>query len=440
MVRESKKLSVVTLAFLVFATKFACVEDLLSEDTCNWICKAETGELDAKELQKMISQGNLLKLKFVYEERVEGTCANRADTSDTSEAALKVWFVKMASDLSQTILGGIYSSEFVFGAYKEMSVSCIYRSTTTPATNHSTQRLAFHSPHSVMYYVEQLANYTYRNATFLTLIRINNQTHINVGVTGTSRNSSLDSAKELIVTDGWLFVSVLIWIGFVLYSPVVLLLFRPSEAKVHVTRKSLNEREDEQLPLPVQNEDDDIKATSHEDHAEENEEDVRGGDSSDSRAGILGIAAATSLDLPENWGFIPIEDETNESERSEMVLPRSTCSTYEKKPSTLLVPLANPKKENNGKDVDDGEIDKQSFVVSKDSQDPACNSAASGKDSFASTSSCAAELELSGDQKTRPIGIANDRMSSSKRKRYNVPTSHFEELSNFDRNGNCCHR
>ena len=76
-----------------------------------------------------------------------------------------------------------------------------------------------------MYYVERLANSTERNGTFLTFIRQEKQTRVTLGVTATGTNNSLVPAqnKEVIVSDAWWFVSIVTCIGFVLFSPAVLL-------------------------------------------------------------------------------------------------------------------------------------------------------------------------------------------------------------------------
>ena len=250
---REKKLYSFALFILIFIANLADVEDLFNQGTCDWICATET-DID-KQLRDMTAQGRLVKLKVLYEERVDEECANQTDVSNSSTSA-SLWF-KMAANhnkqtkklqgrlqfFTQTIFEGIFSGQFAFGGYKEMNVSCIFKSTSIKksVTGYSSRRITFHTPQSTFYYVEHLAGYTKSNATFLTLLRNESHTSLSFGFTGaTGRLTFINSTKdtELIVSDGWLFVAVIIWIVFLLYSPAIFILFRPSETTLQVIRKT----------------------------------------------------------------------------------------------------------------------------------------------------------------------------------------------------------
>ncbi|KAL9988867.1 hypothetical protein ACROYT_G003358 [Oculina patagonica] len=250
------KLTTHGLAFfvMIFMANLTCVEDLFNQGTCDWICTSDT-DID-KESWDMIAQGRLVKLKTLYEERVDRECANQTDVTNSSTFAT-LW-LKMATKktknvspkefegrlqfLTHTILGELFSGQFSFGGYKEMNVSCIFKSTSIKrsATNYSSRRLTLRNPQSTLYYVEQMANYTKGNATFLTLLRTESSTRLSLGVTGA--NGSLDSGSyasdnELTVSNWWLLVAVIIWIVFLLYSSAILILFRPSEVNLLLARR-----------------------------------------------------------------------------------------------------------------------------------------------------------------------------------------------------------
>ena len=86
------------------------------------------------------------------------------------------------------------------------------------------------------------------NATFLTLLRTEKNIRVSVSVTDTSGSlSSAKSAKdnELILTDGWFAVAIIIWIVVLLYFPAIFIFFRPSEIKMKVPRRTQEEQEGE---------------------------------------------------------------------------------------------------------------------------------------------------------------------------------------------------
>lgn len=268
------KLTTHGLAFFVmmFMANLTCVED---QGTCDWICTSDT-DID-KESRDMMAQEKLVKLKTLYEERVDRECANQTDVTNSSTFAT-LWLRMAANNdkhrkklegrlqfFTQTILEGIFSGQFAFGGYKETNVSCIFKSTSIKrsATNYSSRRLklTFHTPQSTLYYVEHMTSYTKSNATFLTLLRTESNTRLSVGVTGA--NGSLASASsasdnELTVSDGWLFVSVIIWIVFLLYSPAVCILFQPSEVNLPLARRIQEARGEipPKLRIPVESTED----------------------------------------------------------------------------------------------------------------------------------------------------------------------------------------
>lgn len=255
---EKKLTSIYSLAFFVFMANLTCVEDLLNRGTCDWICTAET-DID-KESREVMAQGRLVKLKILYEERVDRECVNQTEVSN-SNAFATLW-LKIAANhnkptkkvhgrlqfFTQTILEGIFSGHFLFGGYKEINISCIFKLTSIrkPTTNYLSRRLTFHTPQSTLYYVEHLADLTKSNTSFLTLLR--NESHTRLSVGFTDATGSLSSAKsayesELIDSSRWLFVAIIIWIVFLLYSPAIFIFFRPSEVNFPLVPRRLETTE-----------------------------------------------------------------------------------------------------------------------------------------------------------------------------------------------------
>ena len=236
-------------------------EDLLNEGTCNWSCTVDTANATGGVLRDTLAKGELIKLEIMYEERVDSEkCANQTKPLNTNSTAIVL--LKRATDheanmsqgsmafFTQTILVNIYSGQVFIGGYKEIKVSCIFRPTsvTNSAMNFANQRLTFHTPQSILYYVENLANYTKSDSTFLTLVRVERQTRVYLVHTGPVGNSSLAWTKDnelLTFSNGWLFVAVIIWIVFVLYSPSIFLLFRPSKVKLQLPQKRRGENIDD---------------------------------------------------------------------------------------------------------------------------------------------------------------------------------------------------
>lgn len=352
--RVLKKLSAISLTFLVFATNMARVEDLVNDGTCQWICKTENGDIDSKELEEIISQGKLIKLALVHQARVDQTCANQTSNAinHRSKKFAEIWLKKMSvsssrgivESLSLAVLETIYSGLIFYGSYREMSVTCIFKSTTMPASNHSS-RLALFTPQSVMYFVESLV--LNENDTFLTLMRVEGQTRIAVESERSSRDT-LVAAKdnEMIVSNTWWFaVIAMIWIGMFFY-PAILLLCRPSQVTVQLVRKTREEREDERLTkLPTQAEDkDDINPMNNDGHATEHV-DSNGGDnvspaSPDVITDFTGIME-TQRPPEEDEGTPLSREDTEGSRNSELAMAAGRPSRYRKEKGQLYVRLPN---------------------------------------------------------------------------------------------------
>ena len=240
------------LAFVLLMTNLPCIECISNQGTCGWICTNDT-DID-EESRNMLANGSLVKFCIWYKEQVRGECAKQT-VAKNSSATASLW-LKMADGskprknlqgrlqlVTHTILEGILGAQFASGAYKEVNVSCVFKSTPIgkSASNYSSERLTFHNLSSVLYFVEQVANSSKPCATFLTLLRTEKNISLSVGVTSTSE--SLSSAKsenynELIVTDGWLAVAIIIWIVVLLYFPAIFILFQPSEIKLKVPRET----------------------------------------------------------------------------------------------------------------------------------------------------------------------------------------------------------
>ena len=455
----------------MFATKISCVEDLLGENTCNWICKSESSGTDVKAFRKIMSQRKLMKLKIRYNERIDQACANETDATGNTTTFAEVWVkeidasVGVIVSLSYTGLAEIYSGQFLLGGYKQqMNVSCVFKSTSRPGKNHPSPRLAFYTPDSVMYYVEQLSNVNSRNASFLTLIRTENQTRITVNVPSSSarNNSAPAKDKEIVVTDGWIYLTVVILIGFVPYSSSVLLLCRPSEITILLSKgrrrqqqSHVQERGDDENNYRTENGDDspqehdwgtqdDVFSGSRRDinengndgaqeHDWRTEDHVASGscrevnDNGDDNLqeqekAEQDVPLASRLDITD---FTPrtLDSETRESaathisreaqspdgEHSEMVASarrRVPFKDFGEKICPLSVHL--PRKTTDDREqssLDDGAIgrdEKQSRLTSGDSQHPASCSLTTDRSLMALASSCAEPLP-GGGQSIQPF-------------------------------------
>lgn len=258
----SKKLNFIRFytILVVLAMCLPSVEDLVTRNSCDWICNAESGTIDWKELERKISQGELTKLEITYKQSVDPSCGSENDTLDlnnkTEDAAL--WF-KMAPTsmgkialLSSIISGEILTGRVFFKSDKAMNVSCrIFKPITRPTTNRSSL-FAFDLPQSVMYFVKEKANCSERDDDFWILIRKEKQTHITLPGSSLETSPQVDASydeRKLTVSDTWLVVSVLIWIIIVLCSAAILLLFRPSEVTVQLTQTTRENSESARSPV-----------------------------------------------------------------------------------------------------------------------------------------------------------------------------------------------
>ena len=240
--------------FFLFVTNLPCVYDIVNQGTCDWSCTAPGDtDIDEEESRNLLAEGSLAKFRILYEEQVHGECANQTDAKNSSDTA-SLW-LKMADGgkpgkkhqalsqlVTETVLDGIFRGQFAFGAYKEVNVSCIFKlaSIGKSSSSYSSRRLTFHTLQSVLYFVEHVANCSKPNATFLTLLRTEKNTRLSIGVTDTC--GSLSSAKsannnELILTDGWFTVALIISIVVLLYFPAIYIFFRPSEIKPRRTQE-----------------------------------------------------------------------------------------------------------------------------------------------------------------------------------------------------------
>ena len=353
--RVLKKLSAISLMFLVFATNMARVEDLVSDGTCHWICKTENGDIDSKELKEIISQGKLIKLALVHQARVDQTCANQTSNAikHRSNKFAEIWLKKMSvsssrgniESLSLAVLETIYSSLIFYGSYREMSVTCIFKSTTMPASNHSS-RLTLLTPQSVMYFVESLV--LNENDTFLTLMRVEGQTCIAVESERSARDSPVAAKdNEMIVSNTWWFVIAMIWIGM-FFSHAILLLCRPSQVTIQLVRKTREKRKNiwfAKAKYPIEETGaDDINDKFNDGRATENVDSNRGDN----------VSPASPADITDFTGIIktqpaPEDDEgtplsmedTERSRDSELAMPVGRPSRYRKEKGHLDVRLAN---------------------------------------------------------------------------------------------------
>ena len=242
-----------SLALLfLFVTNLQRVDDIVNRGTCDWIYTVHT-DID-EESRGLLANGRLVKFRVLYERQVHGECANQTDAKNSSETA-SLW-LKMANCsnhqarlqlFTETVLDGIFKGQFAFGAYKEVNVYYMFKLTSVGKSSSNYSSRHFTLPF-LLYFVEDVANYSMPNATFLTLLSTEKNTLFSVGVTKTCGRSlsSLSSAKsandnELIVTDGLFTVTRIIIFVLLLSLPAIFTFFRPSEMKVKVPRRTLQE-------------------------------------------------------------------------------------------------------------------------------------------------------------------------------------------------------
>lgn len=217
---------------VVMATCLVSVEDLLTEETCNWICNTKSEDLMSEDLDKR----RLIKLQLTYTERVNKTCENET-LQAYGNTSTTIWLTKTSNissgalDLfNQIAYEEMFSGRILSGGYKYIHVSCILKLTTR---NHSL-RLSINTPQSVVYLVEEFANRSNTGEKFLILVRRKEGIQVTFDVS--SGISSVGSAKhrELIVPEQlweslWRFCYAVIVIVIALYCPLIVVACRPSE-------------------------------------------------------------------------------------------------------------------------------------------------------------------------------------------------------------------
>ena len=219
---------------VVMATCLVSVEDLLTEETCNWICNTKSEDLMSEDLDKR----SLIKLQLTYTERVNKTCENET-LQAYGNTSTTIWLKKTSNissgalDLfNQVAYEEMFSGRILFGGYKYIHVSCILKLTTR---NYSL-RLSINTPQSVVYLVEKFANRSNTGEKFLILVRRKEGIQVTFDVSSGISSVGLQLAKhrELIVPEQlweplWRFCYALIIIVIALYCPLIVVACRPSE-------------------------------------------------------------------------------------------------------------------------------------------------------------------------------------------------------------------
>ena len=219
--------------FVVMATCLVSVEDLLTEETCNWICNTKSEDFMSEDLDKR----RLIKLQLAYTERVNNKMCENETLQAYGNTSTTIWLKKTSNissgalDLfNQVAYEEMFSGRILFGGYKYIHVSCILKLTTR---NYSL-RLSINTPQSVVYLVEEFANRSNTGEKFLILVRRKEGIQVTFDVS--SGISSVGSAKlrELIVPEQlweglWRFCYAIIVIVIALYCPLIVVACRPSE-------------------------------------------------------------------------------------------------------------------------------------------------------------------------------------------------------------------
>lgn len=240
-----------TLSFvvLVLIANLSCVDDHFNKGVCDWSCAVENAKATGEALRNAIGEGRLLKLTIMYKKRVDSArCANETKLETiipyTTATVLKPSIdyqtnvtKGIMAFITQSILEVILSGQLFTKSFIEMKVSCIFElnsAVKTLSTHANYQRFTpLHSPRSILYYVQNLsASYTKNNYTLI-LMKLDQQTRISLVTAGVNKSSHA-SGKEielLTFSKGWSVIVGIIWIISALYSPSILLLFRPSKVK-----------------------------------------------------------------------------------------------------------------------------------------------------------------------------------------------------------------
>ena len=250
---KARSLSFVVLLLLA---NLSGVDDRFDKGVCNWSCAVENANATGEAITIATAEGGLLKLTIKYMERVDSArCANETKLDTVIfNTTTKVWLKpsidyqtnmtkgSMASITLAAMLDVFFSGQLFTGSYIEMKVSCIFGPTfkENSSTNVYYQRLRpLHNPLSILYYVENLANYTKTNST-LVLMKVGQQTRISLVTTGAAGDQSpYTSVKDnelLTFSAGEHAFVVFICIIITLYSPSIFLFLRPSKGKVKLPK------------------------------------------------------------------------------------------------------------------------------------------------------------------------------------------------------------
>ncbi|CAH3034030.1 unnamed protein product, partial [Pocillopora meandrina] len=233
------------LSILVLMTKLASVEERFNKGVCEWSCSVSTGEA----LSDALLKEKLLKLAITYKERVDlARCANETKSDTITISTAMVWLKSFTDNqtsaiaiITRSILEVIFSGQFFTGSPIEMTLSCNFELTSKKnSTNDNHQPLTpLHSPLSILYYVENLANYSKTNST-LVLIKVDKRFCIylvTAGAAGNQSSHTFTKDSELFTfEDSWLPILVIIWISYGLYYPLIFRLFRPSKLEVKLPK------------------------------------------------------------------------------------------------------------------------------------------------------------------------------------------------------------
>ena len=269
------------LSILVLMTKLASVEERFNKGVCEWSCSVSTGEA----LSDALLKEKLLKLAITYKERVDlARCANETKSDTITISTAMVWLKSFTDNqtsaiaiITRSILEVIFSGQFFTGSPIEMTLSCNFELTSKKnSTNDNHQPLTpLHSPLSILYYVENLANYSKTNST-LVLIKVDKRFCIylvTAGAAGNQSSHTFTKDSELFTfEDSWLPILVIIWISYGLYYPLIFRLFRPSKLEVKLPKIHIplpeypvqgKYRGDDMKPYKFASQDDDISSLNY---------------------------------------------------------------------------------------------------------------------------------------------------------------------------------
>ena len=269
------------LSILVFMTKLASVDERFNKGVCEWSCLVSTGEA----LSDALLKEKLLKLAITYRERVDlARCANETKSDTITISTAIVWLKSFTDNqtsaiaiITRSILEVIFSGQFFTGSPIEMTLSCNFELTSKKnSTNDNHQPLTpLHSPLSILYYVENLANYSKTNST-LVLMKVDKRFCIylvTAGAAGNQSSHTFTKDSELFTfEDSWLPILVIIWISYGLYYPLIFRLFRPSKLEVKLPKIHIplpeypaqgKYRGDDMKPYKFASQDDDISSLNY---------------------------------------------------------------------------------------------------------------------------------------------------------------------------------